>query len=169
MKRTNHKEAPFERKKYRKLVSDIIVKHFRWTQEQLIECTDEILKLIEAEHIAKEHFRYHGIMGVFEIDALREKYESQIDGALERTSILESKYLENHWMPINTAPKDGVTVLVVNDNEKSFTPESAYFGTYHPNAEGKKTWRSANMRTKISPTHWKPLPDRPKKQTTKSP
>lgn len=64
-----------------------------------------------------------------------------------------------NWQKIETAPKDGTWVLVCN--EKYYYPETAAFKTYHPNAQGEPTWRSKSMGTKIYPTHWMPLPDKP--------
>jgi len=66
---------------------------------------------------------------------------------------------EIEWLPIDTAPKDGTKVLVCN--QYHYQPESAYFGTYHQNANGKKCWRSCNMGTKLNPTHWMKLPPPP--------
>ena len=63
------------------------------------------------------------------------------------------------WKKIETAPKDGTWVLVCNENY--YYPETAAYKTYHPNAQGKPTWRAKGMGTKINPTHWMPLPDKP--------
>ena len=63
------------------------------------------------------------------------------------------------WKKIETAPKDGTCVLVCDENY--YYPETASFRTYHPNAQGKKTWRTKSMGTKVNPTHWMPLPAKP--------
>ena len=64
------------------------------------------------------------------------------------------------WQPIETAPKDGTHVLVCK--ESYYYPETASYRTYHPNAQGKATWRTNSMGVKITPTHWMPLPPLPK-------
>lgn len=64
------------------------------------------------------------------------------------------------WKPINTAPKDGTLILVCTENY--YFPETASWRTYHPNAKGKPSWRSNNMGTKLEPTHWMELPEKPK-------
>ena len=63
-----------------------------------------------------------------------------------------SKKGYNEWQPIDTAPKDGTNVLVCNVNH--YEPITASYRTYHPNAQGKKTWRAGQMGNKINPTHW---------------
>lgn len=65
-----------------------------------------------------------------------------------------------NWKTIDTAPTDGTKVLVCNINH--YEPTTASYKTYHPNAQGKKTWREGSMGTKINPTHWMPLMDSPK-------
>lgn len=64
-----------------------------------------------------------------------------------------------NWKPIEQAPKDGTLVLVCN--ERYYYPETASYRTYHPNAQGKATWRSTQMGNKIDPTHFMPLPEKP--------
>lgn len=68
--------------------------------------------------------------------------------------------MEINWKLIESAPKDGTLVLVCT-SDRHYTPETAYYGTYHPNARGKPQWRTSSMRTKIQPTHWKYLPKPP--------
>ena len=62
------------------------------------------------------------------------------------------------WDKIETAPKDGTLILVCNQHPNLYAPESAFWGTYHPNAKGKEHWRAGCMRTKVYPTHWMELP-----------
>jgi hypothetical protein len=64
-----------------------------------------------------------------------------------------------NWKPIETAPKDGTRVLVCHKDY--YYPETAAFKTYHPNSQGKPTWRNSISGTKIAPTHWTELPIKP--------
>ncbi len=39
-----------------------------------------------------------------------------------------------------------------------YSPRTACWASYHPNAEGKKTWRTQRIcGDKLNPSHWKPL------------
>lgn len=70
----------------------------------------------------------------------------------------------NGWLPIESAPKDGTWVLVCIDRLyliNGFTPQVAYFGTYHPNTPGAECWRNSQRHVLAEPTHWRPLPDPP--------
>jgi hypothetical protein len=62
------------------------------------------------------------------------------------------------WKPISEAPKDGTLILVCSI--RYYCPETASWRTYHPNAQGAKTWRTPNG-NKISPTHFQELPPKP--------
>lgn len=65
--------------------------------------------------------------------------------------------LENQWLPIETAPKEGKNVLVCNIGMNN-TGESFYW-------EGAwRCWDGENhVRTYyLNPTHWMPMPEPPK-------
>ena len=68
--------------------------------------------------------------------------------------------MNQNWHLIETAPKDGSKILVCNINH--YEPITASYRTYHPNAQGKKTWRAGQMGNKIKPTHWLPMIKPPK-------
>ncbi|NML70002.1 hypothetical protein HHL23_09335 [Chryseobacterium sp. RP-3-3] len=63
-----------------------------------------------------------------------------------------------NWKPINTAPKDGTRIIVCH--WKHYSPITASWRTYHPNAEGKAQWRD-DSGIKTVPTHWDILPEEP--------
>ena len=64
------------------------------------------------------------------------------------------------WQPIETAPKDGTKILVCHIHY--YSPITAWWSSYHPNAKGKETWREDGSNYKLNPTHWMPLPEAPK-------
>jgi len=72
----------------------------------------------------------------------------------------------SEWQPIETAPKDGTCILVINDNKGGYYTEpfaigvAAYEGSYKTRA-----WYSQACCDGVSyftPTHWMPLPEAPK-------
>lgn len=63
------------------------------------------------------------------------------------------------WQPIETAPKDGTSVLV-SDGKNGWSVAAAAFRTFHPNAEGVKTWRTYHGH-RLTPKFWMPLPPFP--------
>lgn len=73
-----------------------------------------------------------------------------------------------HWHPIDTAPKDGTTVLLCHEKTydmNGFAPIAAKWRTYHPNAKGEPEWRDTNGTRFQGMTHWMPLPASPTEQT----
>lgn len=72
--------------------------------------------------------------------------------------------MKNPWKPIETAPKDGTEILVCHE---WYQPETAYWGTYHPNSPGKKCWRASRGGVRILPWYWMELPPKPSKKKTK--
>jgi hypothetical protein len=67
------------------------------------------------------------------------------------------------WQPIESAPKDGTTILL---GHASFKPEAAWW-EYCSWFEG---WCSGGFRSDMygpgfDPTHWMPLPPPPKSET----
>lgn len=68
------------------------------------------------------------------------------------------------WQPIETAPKDGTTILVCYDrcyDKNGFAPIAVKWRTYHPNAKGGAEWRDSNGHKIQGVTHWMPLPEAP--------
>ena len=69
------------------------------------------------------------------------------------------------WQPIETAPKDGTTILVANGNEGGYDTEPFQIGS----ASWDKSysgfhWLSNACCDGVSyyvPTHWMPLPEAP--------
>ena len=62
----------------------------------------------------------------------------------------EYKKAQPGWRPIDTAPKDGTTVLVANDK---YVAEGSFFTGYW-------SW-GMPIADEIQPTHWMPLPPPP--------
>jgi hypothetical protein len=90
---------------------------------------------------------------VGELPPLDADIESEGDGWIE--------IKEGCEMP----PTDGKSVLVCRIwGHITYAPTSAHYGTYHPNAKGKETWRDASG-VKIDFTHWRPLPAPPTQPT----
>lgn len=80
----------------------------------------------------------------------------------QRIAELEAQVTVMQWRPIETAPKDGTMILVCNEGENLYSPTSAVWASYHPNAEGKKCWRTSRIcGDKLNPTHWMPLSTMP--------
>lgn len=68
------------------------------------------------------------------------------------------------WQPIETAPRDGTTIIVCYArcyDMNGFAPISVQWRAYHPNAEGAKEWRDSNGHRIQGVTHWIPLPPPP--------
>lgn len=70
------------------------------------------------------------------------------------------------WQPISTAPKDGTPIFACIKGEcytgHGFLPVCVRWGTFHPNAVGKETWRASHGYKVAHLTHWMPLPAPPK-------
>jgi len=71
----------------------------------------------------------------------------------------DNKPFTDDWFPIDKAPKDGERILVCN--AKCYNPTTASYRTYHPNAEGKMTWRDAQGIKLTGLTHFQKLPLKP--------
>jgi hypothetical protein len=83
----------------------------------------------------------------------KDHYQKSIREEQKELELLSNILLSLYsWEPIESAPKDGTKVLVCNVNH--YEPITANYRTYHPNAQGKKTWRAGQMGNKINPTHW---------------
>lgn len=73
----------------------------------------------------------------------------------------------NPWKPIESAPKDRpILVCVFTQNlgayGATYCPQTAFWASYHPNAKGKPTWRTApSLGNILNPTHWMELPEPP--------
>lgn len=65
------------------------------------------------------------------------------------------------WEPIKTAPKDGTKILAFRAIEP-FNNVHHYWVARWTLCGGKKTWVMEGKNTKISPSHWMPLPEPPK-------
>lgn len=61
---------------------------------------------------------------------------------------------ERQWRPIETAPKDGTSIILA-----AALPNSVGEGVWDRKAEG---WRDLLTDELVLPTHWTPLPDAPK-------
>ncbi len=92
---------------------------------------------------------------------------------LKATKAAIEAYEKAKWQPIETAPKDGTDILIINDSKG--TPETGgtypfeigvaqwSYGAYGDNIENYK-WRSsycANLKTYFTPSHWMSLPQPP--------
>lgn len=74
----------------------------------------------------------------------------------------------NEWQPIETAPKDGTAILVCfspHYETNGFLPIAVRWRTFHPNAEGKETFRDHAGHKVDRITHWMPLPPPPEPPT----
>ena len=63
------------------------------------------------------------------------------------------------WQPIETAPKDGTTHILVLDD--GWFCISAWWDDSERN-EGGQCWKSSQWHSWLTPTHWMPLPEPPK-------
>jgi hypothetical protein len=67
------------------------------------------------------------------------------------------------WQPIETAPKDGTSVLVYGPWKGEFSqlkhPHEIWRGHCHPVS---KLWFISGTLEFVDPTHWMPLPEPPK-------
>ncbi len=76
----------------------------------------------------------------------------------ETASIIRDEYAKSQWRPIDTAPKDGTTVLF-------YLPESQLVGYYHIRHETWVTQTPVGQCFKYSPTHWQALAQPPREET----
>jgi hypothetical protein len=66
----------------------------------------------------------------------------------------------NDWQPIETAPKDGTTVIVYDPAYAQPVVPGAWDS--EEEAEGGQTWRASDAEwDRLNPTHWMPLPAPP--------
>lgn len=67
---------------------------------------------------------------------------------------------ENEWQPIETAPKDGTTILTW---QKGFKPATSRWVEKTTPKHGYKSsgWYDSGFDAKAFPTHWKPIPTPP--------
>jgi hypothetical protein len=88
-----------------------------------------------------------------EVDEVLARFD-QTEELLKRRIIAElvaTKTLGSKWQPIETAPRDGNSVLVVHRGNDL---KIAYNG-------GANGWRTIPGAWQIMPTHWMPLPEPP--------
>jgi hypothetical protein len=76
-------------------------------------------------------------------------------GALKFIDRMKEKTV-SEWQTIDTAPKDGSTVLAYSPVDGPFT--SRWEGSLWQG----QPWRPYKEALKASPTHWMPLPESPK-------
>jgi hypothetical protein len=82
--------------------------------------------------------------------------------------IIEKTNNEPQWQPIETAPKDGTLVLLYCIWYKNINVDYAYLGDIfvggYSNDKCYDRWLVYwdDQETKITPTHWMPLPKPPK-------
>lgn len=74
--------------------------------------------------------------------------------------------MNDEWLPIETAPKDGTMILACSVF-RDYVPVAAFWASYHPNSKGKETWRTSPIcGNKLEwLTHWMPPPTPPKSPT----
>ena len=65
-----------------------------------------------------------------------------------------------NWQPIETAPKDGRTILLAGGFLSDGRP-SVRTGYWHDGKRLKAWFDTALGRCAMKPTHWMPLPDPP--------
>jgi len=71
----------------------------------------------------------------------------------------------NEWQPIETAPKDGSAVMLI-DERCEYLPDRWAIAYWRPDSWAND-WRvcgadGRDYQTDIEPTHWQPLPEPPK-------
>ncbi len=65
------------------------------------------------------------------------------------------------WQPIETAPRDGTWILVIDPNSPMcWAPYG--FSCWTSDYTGKEYWCEEDTSDEIFPTHWQPLPTPPK-------
>lgn len=62
---------------------------------------------------------------------------------------------------VDEMPDESIRILCCNSSR--YAPVAAEYRTYHPNAKGKKCWRTMSEGHKLKFTHWTPLMGAPKK------
>lgn len=67
----------------------------------------------------------------------------------------------SEWQPIETAPKDGTTVIAFRPTDPPHV-EGMYWATYDGTDEGAWHWTyDGDAPSSNQPTHWMPLPKAP--------
>lgn len=74
--------------------------------------------------------------------------------------LLKVEGLEAGWQPIETAPKDGTTILTCMGLH-DWDIEICKFATWHPDVPVRAYWRNTLNGQKTEPKYWIPLPPRP--------
>jgi hypothetical protein len=75
---------------------------------------------------------------------------SEAAAELTRLQQANAALMEREWQPIESAPKDGSSILVVEADRKACIAE------WRKGPYGSFMWRSDH--TAVRPTHWMPLP-----------
>lgn len=92
---------------------------------------------------------------------LHQRHADELSHEIER---MESEPRAQEWRPIESAPKDGSYVLLVNMNAKP-NFRCLYIGAYRFGLDREpwspeKQWRDYAGKY-ATPTHWQPLPEPP--------
>lgn len=70
----------------------------------------------------------------------------------------------SEWQPIETAPKDGKSVILFDPSRGGFVADQRFIFA-HWSGWGGGIWENTNSGGKLmngNPTHWMPLPEPPK-------
>jgi len=97
--------------------------------------------------------------------------EARAAEALPRTraAIAALQAAPQGWMPIETAPKDGTTVLVFPASWSNYTASMARWNRDEHAKKPRPYWERSDCFSKVTlsrekpPTHWMPLPATPPK------
>lgn len=81
---------------------------------------------------------------------------AELDAAADELERLQA-IVERRWQPIETAPKDGTTLLVWNPTWYQGKGGQCVGVWFRPESK----WYSIEITMSIQPTHWMPLPEPP--------
>lgn len=153
------------------------LKEKRFTQSHPIQCIDNWLrKQREWDELTKklEHDLANAqqaavLLKESKAEALREEREKALkeechcgERVREHTCPEAVSKLMNHhlrermWRPIETAPKDGSSILII------WPRSSADASDYMVVGWSDEAWRDHHRAIQCSPTHWMPLPEPPR-------
>ena len=124
--------------------------------------SDTLIKLIDA---TQEHSRNFQQLHEKQIEIIR-KVNILLTKEQERSKTPEPTTTDlevdgvSEWQPIETAPKDGRAVLVLDTG-------AILISQWVDDEDGIGWWDNGLMEP--PPTHWMPLPDPPKPPTTEAP